>query len=218
MITVIQVMWGSAEYLQHSREINGEYCRRHGYSYLIKTPPECRDFPERRLYHRAIYTIEELRLSEMVLYLDGDAYFVDLDRKLEEFSERHFQSPETAVLFPENGYDSARRFLEGGVNTGTFLARRHEALEPMFQLWWDSLPLAVKAVSDNLSPKMRHCLLNDQTVFNCFVLSEYRKHIHILTNPEFGGADGNFIKHLMLNSDEEREWKMAKDKMRLLAN
>lgn len=213
-IRIVQLHFGNLPYFAQTSAINKAFADRWGYQYgVFGVPDEPMDYA-RKSYYKIPPVLDAIKAGDMVLYLDADAYVRIHEMPIERVAEVYFVAERTAAIFGDNALDSHRVFSRNQVNAGVFLFRPHEKSEAILTDWWNSYhPETLPATADEMDRWHR---TSDQQGFNTYVLPKYSDHINIVRTPEFGGRDGQFIRHWMLMDNPERERLIAQDSATIL--
>lgn len=175
-LRVLTLHFGGAPYLAISREINERYCRRHGLELVVAAPLADGRHP---LWSKVPRALEALAGVDVVLYIDGDAVFVDHERSPDIVLE-HLTLTQ-AMLIGED-------FTPGVANTGVWLVRNSDQARAVLRDW-------------SLAPEADRSLAFrwpvDEAGFNEQVLPRHRDAIRIVSRAELDFVKGDFVRHHM---------------------
>ena len=178
-------------YLKYTRAINTLYCLKHDYKYILDGVSPRLD---RHMAWCKISTLKKyLPKCEYLLMLDADAFFVDLDTKIESLIElmddRLFLFG-TDVMSPLINIIPEGEDEQNWINTGVVLMKSCEKTRHIVDEW-NNVPIE--------HPQFKQNHLWDQGAFREILLPKYREYIKVLNYPEsnkMNGHRGTFIKHL----------------------
>ncbi len=104
-----------------------QYCEKHGYDLFIGNEADVQ--PDRPVSWWKVPLIKQVMTNyEFVLWLDGDATFMNMEERIEHFFSPDLRSGADLIL---------KRDLEGNINMGTFLIRRSEWAFQLLDRIWD---------------------------------------------------------------------------------
>src|SRR5689334_9139046 len=86
-IAVATLTFGDLPYFRYSEFINRYYCSLHGYHFEVIRPP--RQIERSPIWFKVRGVADLLPKYDFVLFLDADAYFFDLSRRIEALAEEH---------------------------------------------------------------------------------------------------------------------------------
>lgn len=192
-ITVATLSFAEVSYLRYTEAINRAYCARHGYRFEIIRPTQ-------QLVRSPIwYKVEGVRAllaeSDYVLFLDADAFFIDMSRSVEALIAEHMG--DAAILLGTDRRDKNFAWSDTNANCGVFLVRNCAQGFDILSEWWDS-PLR----DDR---RWLWAWPPEQGAFNAHIRSgPNARWIRTINYIHMNGADGTFIRHLIGFSEEQR--------------
>lgn len=175
ILRVLALHFGGAPYLAASRFVNAKYCASHGLDFVVAD--RLRQGKRDALWSKVTLAKRHLAGCDALLYLDGDAVFVD-----------HERGPETlTVLLPiDRSMLIGEDFTPGVANTGTWLIRNDEAGRAILDTW-EAAPTADKTLCSRWPL--------DEAGFNEQVMPAHRGSIELMPRRALDLVDGDFIKH-----------------------
>jgi len=191
-IKILQYMHGTFEYFPWSEWINRRYCERHGYDYVVRLD---NPRPDRHVgWHKVSVILDELRDCEYLLLLDADAVFYSHELTIE--NELLPELQEKLILIAQDCGSESQRWNPGLPNAGAILMKNDERVREICTEWdhisetdedtrW-TWPLEQLALSRHIFPKFQ---------------DDIRVHLDYYM---LQGRWGQFIRHFLLSSDEER--------------
>ena len=193
-LRVLTLHFGGAPYLAISRELNELYCRRHGLELVVASAIEDGRHP---LWSKVQRVREALDDCDALLYIDGDAVFVD-----------HERSPDVLVgrLAPNHAMLIGEDFTSGVANTGVWLLRNCSDGHAILRDW--SLAPAV-------DPSLAFRWPVDEAGFNEKVLPRHRAAIGIVSRSELDFVKGDFIRHYMAEPARAKTIRLERERKRL---
>jgi len=175
-LRVLTLHYGDAPYLAASREINERYCRRHGLELVVAGPLDDERHP---LWSKVPRALEALRDCDALLYIDGDAVFVDHTRGPEFLLER--LPPGRALLIGED-------FTPGIANTGVWLVLNTLEGRAILDDW---------SRTPDSDPSLAFRWPVDEAGFNERILHRHGRAVELVPRSELDLVKGDFIRHHM---------------------
>ena len=201
-------------YARYTTAINKYYCDLHGYDWKVFNIPE--EFPARpKPWLRVWYARKYLQNYDYIMFLDGDAFFVDLNTKLDGLLE--YFSDNISFLFARDQKLPNYIFHKDLPNAGVFLIKNSPNAVSLLDAWWD-VPES-KNWEGKLFYDDNRYLDNTDTLHQhpyeqlalWFVYEEHKTAFKLTKDyRELNGVDGKFVKHLIQVPDPVRE-RAAKD-------
>jgi hypothetical protein len=195
-IKVAQYMYGNFGYFLWSEKINRHYCERHGYEYVIS-----HEFPRKDRHinwHKQSIIIKELHHCDYLLFIDADAHFYSHELTIE--NELLPLMEDKNVLMAQDIGDEKRRWNPSKPNSGVILAKVNDATKTFFEAW-DQASERDKSAQWQWPVEQRGLWNVVLPNFPDFVKVESEYYL-------IQGRYGQFIRHYMLTSDDERVEKM----------
>lgn len=202
-----------AAYAHQAALVNYMYASKHGYGFLVVRCPDATEMDADWAYDphneyvfvwsKARMLAHALRLFDVVLFIDSDAYVWDqsitVERKVEEL-----MGPEgngVCFAFAEDCYETGRCSGGGGgpggsINAGVVLVRRSPMTSRILEHWNDP---------SRDCEEWKYTHPREQKCMDILRASYYSEHIRRVPVKEMNGLDGTWIKHLMATSDDDRE-------------
>jgi len=175
-VRVLTLHFGGAPYLQVSRDINERYCRRYGLEFIVAPALNNGRHPAWSKVARALGLLGD---CDALLYIDGDAVFVDHARGPQVLTER--LTPTRAMLVGED-------FTRGVANTGVWLLRNSTEGHAILRDW---------SLAPEVDPSLTFRWPVDEAGFNEQVLPRHRDAIDFIPRSELDLVKGDFIRHYM---------------------
>jgi hypothetical protein len=205
-ITVVTLEYSSQPSYCFAQAINRAYCKRHGYDFIVQRP---NSVPADRHgnWLKIDAVLSQLDSSDFVLYMDGDAYFYNHDRRIEHLIEELMPAGCTLLA----GTNSKNREVAWGdcvANTGVFLIRNSPSALELLMAWRD-LP--------KKGSPWAHRWPVEQGAFSEVIFPKYSDRISIVDYYHLNGTDGYFIRHLMGEDEQTRTHVFQEEMIRLLA-
>lgn len=192
-ITVATLAFGEVPYLRYTEAINRRYCTMHGYRFEVIRPQE--QVLRSPIWYKVSGVRDLLPASDYVLFLDADAYVIDLRCPIEALVTEHMG--EAAMLLGADRRDKDFAWSDTNGNAGTFLVRNCEKAFEILDEWWNS-PL-------EHNRKWLWAWPPEQGSLNAHIRTgPNAAWIKVIYYAHMNGVDGTFIRHLIGFSDEER--------------
>ncbi len=195
-LRVLTLHFGGAPYLAISREINEQYCRRHGLELIVATPLADGRHP---LWSKVPRALEALHDCDAALYIDGDAVFVDHSRGPDFLLER--LEPTRAMLVGED-------FTPSVANTGVWLIRNCPEGHAILRDW---------SLAPEIDASLAFRWPVDEAGFNEQVLPRHRAAIELVARSEIDLVKGDFIRHHMAEPARAKAIRLRRER-KCLAN
>ncbi|MCC0003725.1 MAG: hypothetical protein H6872_00690 [Methylobacteriaceae bacterium] len=182
------------------------YCDLQGYEYETFRGLKVGSRPQDATYNRIALLNESLDagFDGWLVFLDTDAFVVDLDFDLDAYLTRH--SDRALVLRPSiPGAQDAWR-----VNVGVLLVNASHPLAVRAMRVWRRL-LRVARATGQLSLPWRYALVDDQKLlqFHLMASPATRRAIHYEDPALINGADATFIAHYLLSDIPDLDMRVA---------
>ena len=191
-ITVATLHFGEIPYFRYTDAINRQYCNLHGYRYEVLSPPDA--YTRSPIWSKVEGVTALLQQSDYVLFLDADAYFHKMSRRIEHLIEENMD--DAAVLFGTDRRDRHFAWSDSNANCGVFLVRQCPEAFQILEEWWNC-PITNKV--------WLWCWPPEQGAFNSYVKDgSNARHVRIIDYSHIHGVDGKYIRHLVGCTDEDR--------------
>ena len=200
------------EYAQHCAQINQEYCRRHGYDFIIERCPGGSKYPRWQwadddqyllVWHKAAFLRRHLPRYHYFVYLDSDAYVYDHEISLESFTQPIIEAkPETSLIVQRDCHAQGNCYRGGELNAGILILRNNKKAFDLLDDWDASWQR-----EDGRCVDMRHQHPREQ---ECLIRlskrDDYRAHVHMVPVEEnmIGQLQARYIRHLSGLDGEKR--------------
>jgi hypothetical protein len=191
-------------YFTFAEQINRRYCERHGYRFHVFTPPELAD---RAPHWFTVAGVRDLLPScDVVLYMDADAYTWDPEQTVEDLIATHMG--DAVMLAGTDRRNQHHAWSDSNANLGVFLVRHTDEALRILDEWWQ--------VPTRYDKRWLRRWPLHQGAFN-FVIRplEAPGLIKVIPYHYMNGTDGSFIRHLALQSDDERRELLQRECERL---
>lgn len=193
-LRVLTLHFGEAPYLAASRAINERYCRRHELEFVLAAPLDDGRHP---LWSKVPRALEALPGSDAVLYIDGDAVFVDHERSPEVLLDR-LASPR-AMLIGED-------FTRGVANTGVWVVSNSTEGRAILRDW---------SLAPEADPSLAVRWPVDEAGFNEVVLPWHRNTVQLVPRAELDLVKGDFIRHHMAEPARAKAMRLERERRHL---
>jgi len=198
-------------YAKHTVAINEAYCEQQGYDFKVLGLPE--EFPDRpRAWLRVWHAREQLKEYDFILFVDGDAFFIEHQRGIDHLISKYFGNEEMCLLFAPDQKSQDHVFHASLPNAGVFLVRNSEKSVELIEEWWNvpdddshngKLFYDSERYLDHLDTIHHHPY---EQLAAWFVMDRHLESIGLTDDyRELNGLDGNFIRHLIQVPDQRRE-------------
>jgi hypothetical protein len=191
-------------YFPYAERINRRYCETHGYRFEIFTPHEQSE--RSPLWFTVCGVRELLPDSDLVLYIDADAYTWDPTKTVESLVAEHMG--DAAILAGSDRKNQRQGWSDTNANLGVFAVRRSDAAFRLLDQWWN----APRRYDERWFWKWPL----HQGAFN-FIIRPLAPEglIKVIPYHFMNGTDGTFIRHLALEHDDERRELLRRECERL---
>ena len=208
-VLIYTVSYGNPppEYVSLACTINKRYADAHGYEFQEFVLDK--DFPRHPAWGRVWYLKEKLEGYDYMLYIDGDAFFVNQAVSLEKYITYMDDSP-VCGLFARDQMLDHKVFHSDKPNAGVFLFSRKNNGKKISDLWWDvpndaSYEGTLYDSNRYLSHKdtLQHHPYEQLALW--FLWERHSRSFRFVKNyKELNGLDGTFVRHLIKVPDPDR--------------
>lgn len=171
--SVVTLQFGDLPYFRYSTEINSRYCERHDLEFSVHGPLQLND--RHPVWSKVELLIETLEHSELALFLDADAVFLNHERDVSHLIRL---LGKRAVLF---SLDRAHQ-----ANTGLILARRGYQASAVLGAW-SRVP--------NYDREHAFKWPLEQGALGKHILGRYQSEIALPSRLELDTVSGTYVKH-----------------------
>ena len=209
-VLIFTVSFGTKpEYINTSVSINRKYAESHGYEFKEFVLPK--DFPRNPAWGRVFFLQQNIASYDYVMYIDGDAFFVNQSKPLLEFIS-YMDDDTTCALFARDQILKNKIFHHDRANAGVFIFSNKNDGERIANAWWD-VPTSPKIYGGEL------CYDSGRYLDHVDTLSHHpyeqlalwflwdkntTKFRYVKKYNELNGLDGMFVRHLVQVSDADR--------------
>lgn len=198
---------GMSTYGHLAAYINYKYCSQHGYTFIVERCPRKQDMKKDWMWDennqyvivwsKPAWVRRHLPMYDYLLLIDSDALFLDHNQKIEDLIQKHIEkNKDVCIIAGEDCRDKDSCYAKNALNTGAMLFVNKPQTLKIIDHWMNA---AEKECADW---KYRHT--REQMCLQILKEKQYDKHIKIIPYHEINGADGNWIRHYMDMSGEER--------------
>ena len=209
-VLIYTVSFGNKpEYIEASVSINKRYAESHGYDFEEFILPK--DFSRNPAWGRVWFLMKNIPDYDYVMYIDGDAFFVDHSMSLARLTE--FMSDETTcALFARDQILKNKIFHHDRANAGVFIFSNKNEGEAIAKSWWE-VPDRADIYGSALCYDSGRYLDHTDTLVHhpyeqlalWFLWEENTtKFRYVKQYKDLNGLDGMFVRHLVQISDTER--------------
>lgn len=192
--------------------VNYMYAAKQGYNFVVERCPQQLDMDKewmwdgkneyKMVWSKPALMKRFLQYYDYVVYMDSDAVFVDHEKKIQDVLQRYFENdPKVCMVMakdcPSSEGGCSNVFSENDGNAGVIIAKNKKETFDVLQGWFD-------ATSDKCA-RWKTEFPYEQACINSLKDSTFKGQIKIVDTIELGGWDGNWIRHLMSKTKEERE-------------
>jgi glycosyl transferase family (putative galactosyltransferase) len=199
------------EYANYATIVNQEYCRRHGYDFIIERCPDGSDHPDwlwdgeneyLLVWHKATFIRKHLGRYHYFVFIDSDAIFEDMSKRIEDVLIPLFSKEEKACfIVGEDCWEPGACWNKNELNTGFIVARNRPETFHFLKIWQDAF-----MEDGGECAHLQCCHPREQA---CMTLigkrPEMRERIHIVPASQnlIGQRFSSYVRHLagMTRSD-----------------
>lgn len=197
-----------APYAHRAVLLNYLYAAKHGYGFMVTRCPDAQDMdkdwawdPNNEyvyVWSKARMLAHALRMFDIVLYIDSDAFVWDFETTIES-KVRRLMRDDTCMVFAQDclHQEGCRQDPKGAarVNAGVILARRSPKMAEILEHWMQP---------DKDCAKWKYTHPREQACIDILRKKHYDDSIRIVPLAELNGSDGTWIRHYMATSAQKR--------------
>lgn len=198
-------------YAHHAAMVNYMYATHHGYDFVVVRCPRREDMMYDWMWDdlneyvlvwsKAPLVRRYLPLYDYLLFIDSDAVVIDMEKSVHAFMAEH-GVPESASLVVSQDCINSKQsdcHTKQHPNTGVMLFRNNDTTLQLLDEW-------MAAPLDGTCAEFTHVHTREQACLEVLRKRDPRwtQAIHVLPVSAMNGTDGNFVRHYMGTSPEER--------------
>jgi hypothetical protein len=195
-IKIVQCADSEPTFARVIKNINTMYAEKHDYIYIYiyNHVFSTDNFIQ---WYKVDTILHNINDCDFLLYLDWDAFVYSHELTLEFDLIIKWMMDVDCLIAADSGCEHKKWY--DGTNTGVMLFRNSQKTIEILNRWW-----ALRYV---VVPNWE--FFKDQSVFNAYILKEYKDNIRILDDYYImNGQYGQFIRHYAGFKNSDREWEL----------
>jgi hypothetical protein len=187
--------------------INYKYCSMHGYAFIVERCPRKEDMKKDWMWNndneylivwsKPALLRRHLSNYDYILIIDSDALFLNQEKRIEDIIHKYIDnSKETCIIAGEDCQTKDNCYSKDALNAGVMLFANKPKTLTIIDHWMKA------AENECVDWKYQHT--REQMCLQILKDQKYNDNIKIIPHDEINGADGNWIRHYMATSNEDR--------------
>ena len=191
--------------------VNYLYAAKHGYNFIVERCPQELDMDNewmwdgkneyKLVWSKPALMKRYLQYNDYVVYIDSDAIFIDHEKKIEDVLPSFFTDGKVCMVMAKDCASKdggcSNIYSDNDLNCGVIIAKKSKETLDVLQGWFD----ATSSTCEQWKNKFPY----EQACMNSIKDTQFNGQIKIVNTGELGGRDGDWIRHMMAQSAEERE-------------
>ena len=195
---------GIHEYAQYSTKLNYDYATKHGYDFIVNRCPDAIDADWKwdknnqyvLVWYKSEFIKKYLPSYHYLVYIDSDAYFKDMNKKIEDFLRE--EQDDSLMYMAADCTNSNFCWNADGPNGGVIIVKNTPETFTILDDW-------INAPNNEMCEKWKYKHPREQQCLWNLKKARYDKEIKIIQPAtRLGTTDGTWIVHLLGKSKIER--------------